>query len=175
MGWADISLFWSPQVVQCAGRAENLARPWGVCPLGCPGPSGLHPILPGFSCPFLWPGTMRELPALRKTACSWEATLQSQAEHLSAKHLDYATLKARTRHSWDAYTLRDLHVHLSPQLPWLLKFTFLKEVKELNHPWTSPFFKGNSMHTSFFPDRPTNLWANIALIRNDVQKSDAGR
>lgn len=144
------------------------------CPFACPGLSGLHPILPAFhvpSCGLAQWGSSHS----QKNSLILRGTLQSQAEHLGAKHLYYATWKARSLHSWDAYTLRDLLAHLSPQPPLLLEFTFLKEVQKLNHPWTSPFFKGNSMHTSFFPDRPTNLWTNTALVWNDMRKSDAGR
>lgn len=101
----------------------------------------------------------RGLPALRKIAWSWEAALQSQASRLGAKHLHYATWKAPALHSWDAYTLRDLCAHLSPQPPLLLKFTFLKEVQELHHPRTSPFFfflkETPCIHLPSLTGRPT--------------------
>lgn len=103
----------------------------------------------------------------------------------SAPNILLCNVEGQDTHSWDAYTLWDLHAYLSPQLLLLLKFTFLKEVRGggAQPPLNKPIFKRKLHAHTFLPwqaDQPVNWYcpypewrANVRCWRVKIYKVNA--
>lgn len=153
---------------------------------GCEGHGGFAPLnaleplvstlsSPGFSCPFLWPGTMMGAPCSQKYSLTLRGhtTKSRQTPRCQTSLLcnfeaqDTAFLECldNKRSAYTPLTSADF----APQI-------YFPEGGE----WTQqslnkPVFKENSTHTHFHFNEPINLWANTALIWNEMQKPDAGK